>query len=135
MLRYPPSRKGDKKNIRSGIEEKIGYRQERQPLDYPNIGSIFKNVAVSQYSHLNVSEFSHVIKTDPFPLVPAAYVIAGTGLKGVHCGGAMISPKHPNFIVNVLKAGSEDVKNLIKLVKSEVSNKFEIKLEEEIIYV
>jgi UDP-N-acetylmuramate dehydrogenase len=47
----------------------------------------------------------------------------------------MISPKHPNFIVNVLDASSEDVKNLIRLVKSEVKRKFEVLLEEEIIYL
>jgi UDP-N-acetylmuramate dehydrogenase len=44
----------------------------------------------------------------------------------------MISPKHPNFIVNVLDAKAEDVENLIKLVKSEVKKKFKIELQEEI---
>lgn len=75
------------------------------------------------------------IKKDPFEVVPAAYFIAEAGLRGVSSGGAMISPKHPNFIVNVLEATSEDVKNLIKLVKNEIKKKFGVELEEEIEYL
>jgi UDP-N-acetylmuramate dehydrogenase len=50
----------------------------------------------------------------------------------VSAGGAMISPKHPNFIVNVLGAGSPDVINLIILAKAEVKKKFGISMEEEV---
>ena len=45
----------------------------------------------------------------------------------------MISPKHPNFIVNVLNATAKDVKNLIQLAKKEVKKRFNIELEEEIV--
>ena len=72
------------------------------------------------------------VKTDPVPVVPAAYLISQAGLKGVSFGGAMISPKHPNFIVNVLQAKASDVKTLIELVKNEVQGKFGIILEEEV---
>ena len=81
------------------------------------------------------AQFAAKIKNDPFPVLPTAVLIAETGLKGVSFGGAMISPKHPNFIVNVLNAKADDVKQLIGLVKSRVKNQFGIKLEEEIIYV
>ncbi len=128
-------KKGDKKAIRAAIEEKIKYRQERQPLEYPNIGSIFKNIDLRLVPKKLHGELAHVIKTDPFPVVPTAHLISECGLKGVSWGGAMISPKHPNFIVNVLDAKAEDVKILIKLVKAGVKEKFGIKLEEEIIYV
>ena len=47
----------------------------------------------------------------------------------------MISPKHPNFIVNALDAKAEDVKSLIGLVKETVLEKFGIKLEEEVQFV
>ena len=67
--------------------------------------------------------------------MPTAYLITEAGLKGVSFGGAMISPKHPNFIVNSLNASSDDVRHLIKLVKVTVKKKFGIQLEEEIIYV
>jgi len=69
---------------------------------------------------------------DPFPVVSTAKLISESGLKGVSYGGAMISPKHPNFIVNVLGAGSEDVKTLITLAKTEVFKKFGVQLEEEV---
>lgn len=127
--------KGDKKAIRQAIEEKIKYRKDRHPMDYPNIGSIFKNVDLKTVPKKIHSQFTPVIKKDPFPVIPTAYLISESGLKGVSWGGAMISPKHPNFIVNVLDAKAEDVKTLIKLVKHAVKEKYNIKLEEEVIYV
>lgn len=128
-------KKGDKKAIKKAIEEKIKYRHERQPLEYPNIGSIFKNVDLRLVPKKLHADLAHVVKTDPFPVVPTAYLISECGLKGVSWGGAMISPKHPNFIVNVLDAKAGDVKLLIKLVKAAVKEKYGIKLEEEVIYV
>lgn len=127
--------KGDAKKIEKSINEKISYRKERHPLEYPNAGSVFKNVDAKKITGSQKKKFAAVIKTDPFPVVPAAYIISETGLKGISSGGAMISPKHPNFIVNVLNATSSDVKNLINLAKDRVKNKFGIELEEEIISV
>lgn len=128
-------KKGDKKAIRQAVEEKIKYRKDRHPMEYPNIGSIFKNVDVKTVPEKIRPQIQHVIKNDPFPVVPTAYLISECGVKGVSWGGAMISPKHPNFIVNILDAKAEDVKTLIKLVKAAVKEKFEIELEEEVIYV
>jgi UDP-N-acetylmuramate dehydrogenase len=80
-------------------------------------------------------QFAAVIKTDPFPLIPAAHLISEAGLRGVSRGGAMISAKHPNFIVNALNASAKDVRDLIALVKNKIKEKFSINLEEEIIQV
>ncbi len=128
---------GDKKAIRQAIEDKIKWRQDRQPLDYPNIGSIFKNVDWKKVptDWQSKDEIKKHLKTDPFPVLPAATLIDQSGLKGVAFGGAMVSQKHPNFIVNTLQASSDDVKKVISLVKSKVKDKFGIELEEEIIYV
>jgi UDP-N-acetylmuramate dehydrogenase len=138
--------KGNKKAIARVINERIKYRKEHHPLEYPNIGSIFKNVPLRaihkegsvKYREslralslaLRGSQFS--VKTDPFPVIFAAKLISESGLRGVSAGGAMISPKHPNFIVNALGAGSSDVANLITLAKAEVDRKFAIHLEEEV---
>lgn len=128
-------KKGAKKSIQEAIESKIKYRLERHPMDYPNIGSIFKNVDLKNVPADVQKQFADRIKNDPFPVLPTAILISEAGLKGVAFGGAMISPKHPNFIVNVLDAKAEDVKTLISAVKAAVKEKFDIKLEEEIIYV
>jgi len=128
---------GDKKAIAEAIEEKIAWRKARQPLDYPNVGSIFKNVDWQKIPKKlqQQEEFQSHLKTDPFPVLPAATLIDKAGLKGVAFGGAMISPKHPNFIVNTLGATAGDVKQLIKLVKAAVRQRFYVELEEEVIFV
>jgi UDP-N-acetylmuramate dehydrogenase len=139
-------KKGDKKAITAAIKEKIEYRKRTQPLEYPNVGSIFKNVALHAIHNKEDKKYKKAIadsqlmfcgstfsvKTDPFPVISAAKLISESGLTGISFGGAMISPKHPNFIVNVLNAGSPDVKNLITLAKAEVRKKFGVQLEEEI---
>ena len=142
-------KKGNQKEIQKAVQEKIDYRLARHPMEYPNIGSIFKNVDVAQINadiarinadtisvnprgNQRISAFTAPVKVDPFPVVPTAYLISEAGLKGVTYGGAMVSPKHPNFIVNVLNAQAGEVRSLIELVKSEVKKKFEIELEEEV---
>jgi UDP-N-acetylmuramate dehydrogenase len=138
--------KGDKKAIMSSIKEKIDYRKKTHPLDYPNIGSTFKNIPLHAIHKKGSPEYKKAIqarelvfrgsrfsvKTDPLPVISAAKLISESGLRGVSAGGAMISPKHPNFIVNVLNASSCDAKSLITLAKSEVFKKFGVQLEEEI---
>ena len=125
-------KEGDKELLQKVSEQNINYRKENQPLEYPSIGSVFKNVNCDKITESQRKKFKSIIKTDPFPVVPAAYLISEAGLKGVSYGGAMISPKHPNFIVNVLNATSQDVKSLIFLAKNEVKTKFGITLEEEV---
>ncbi len=126
-------KKGEKTKIKKAIQEKIDYRNNRHPMEYPSIGSIFKNVPVDLIQKSVASKLKDVIKTDPFPVVPAAYLVSESGLKGVSYGGAMISPKHPNFIVNVQGASATDVQSLIWLAKNKVKEKFGIDLEEEVI--
>ena len=102
-------------------------------MDYPNIGSMFKNIPLKEVPAAQRKELAHVVKSDPFPLVPTAYLIAQANLRGVSCGGAMISPKHPNFIVNVLNAEPAHVRALVALAKKEVKKKFRVTLKEEVI--
>ena len=128
-------KKGDPKVIKAAADEKIAFRNARHPMDYPSIGSIFKNVDLRLIPKRRHKEFEDKVKADPFPVVPVAYLLAESGLRGVSFGGAMISPKHPNFIVNVLAASSNDVKALIKLAKATIKERFDIGLEEEIIYL
>lgn len=124
--------KGDAQKIAAGVQEKINYRLERHPMEYPNIGSTFKNVDLELVPKIWRDGFARVIKVDPFPVVPTAFLISEAGLRGTQHGGAMVSPKHPNFIVNLGGAKAADVKFLIATVKEKVFEKYAIRLEEEI---
>ncbi|HEV2386130.1 MAG TPA: UDP-N-acetylmuramate dehydrogenase [Candidatus Acidoferrales bacterium] len=128
-------RAGEPAAIAQTIAEKQEYRWRRHPLEYPNIGSIFKNVDLKLVPEPVRELCAAVIKVDPFPVVPTAFLLAEAGLKGIRRGGAMISPKHPNFIVNVDQASSADVRALVEHAKERVWEKFRIRLEEEIQYV
>ena len=86
-------------------------RESKQPLDKPNLGSTFKNPE---------GDFS-------------ARLISEAGLKGTRVGGAEISSKHPNFIVNHGDATFEDISKIFTLVKEKIKKLYNIQLEEEII--
>ena len=104
-------KRGNKKEIRNKIKENLAWRKKRHPLNYPSAGSVFIN------------------RSKKFP---SAYLIEQSGLKGRKIGDAQVSKKHAGFIVNLGKAKSRDVLELIKIIKKEVKKKFRIKLEEEI---
>lgn len=126
---------GDKDEISKLTREKIDARNKRHPLEYPNLGSIFKNVPVGKFSAEQLKELSANIKNDPFPVIPAAKIIFLSGLSGQRIGDIMVSEKHTNFLVNVDNGKAEDVKRLMQIVKKTVKEKFNVELEEEIMYV
>lgn len=96
---------------RAASEDKREQRKVKHPLDLPNLGSTFKNPE---------GKF-------------AARLISDAGLKGYQVGDARISDKHPNFVTNVGNATFNDVISVIEHVKEVVFEKFNIKLETEII--
>lgn len=121
---------GNPESIKASIKEKIEFRSARHPLEYPNIGSIFKNVPAERFPELSLIE-GH-IKNDPFPVVPAGFLISEAGLKGAKKGDAMISERHANFIVNTGQATAKDVLELIDLAKEAVAEKFWVSMETEV---
>ena len=125
-------KKGNSKKIKQLANERIKYRQDRQPLAHPNIGSIFKNVDIKRIPKAFLKRFKLKIKADPFPVMPTAVIIAEAGLKGLKIGGAEVSMKHSNFIVNTRNAKASHVKALIRKIKKIIYQKFKIKLEEEV---
>lgn len=66
---------------------------------------------------------------------PAGWYIEQAGLKGMKQGGAVISEKHANFIINTGFASSKDIFTLIRTAKAEVKSKFSVNLKEEVIYL
>ena len=81
-------------------------RAEAQPLGQHSCGSVFRN-----------PDNDH-----------AARLIEISGLKGRQIGGAVVSEKHANFIINTGNASSSDIENLIELVQTTVFEKHDIKL-------
>lgn len=126
---------GDRQEIKDKIQQKIDYRINRHPMNYPSIGSTFKNIPFDSLSPELQREFASIVKTDPFPVVPVTKLLALSDLKGKRIGGAMISDKHPNFIVNIDNASSRDVKTLIDIARQAVKDKYGIDPEEEIMYL
>jgi len=125
-------KKGDKEKLKEIANSRISYRKEKHPLEYPNAGSVFKNVAVKDLSPEFQKAFADKVKQDPFPIVPSAWFIIGAGLTGKQIGQAQISEKHSNYIVNRGNAKAKDVVQLINLVKEKVKEKYNIDLEVEV---
>ena len=126
---------GDSAKIAKETKEKMDYRNQKHPMEYPNIGSTFKNINVEEVPPNLKEELMQYVKNDPFPVIPVAKLLFLSGVKGKREGDAQISEKHPNFIVNRGAAKYEDVIKLIAFAKEAVKNKFNISLEEEIMYL
>lgn len=122
----------DPKELQDTAQSCVAYRKERHPLEYPNAGSMFKNVPLSSVPESFHEFVLQAVKQDPFPVVPAAFLIAQANLKGMGEGGAQVSEKHPNYIVNMGEAKAKDITTLIARVKEKIASQFGIQLEEEV---
>jgi len=105
--------KGQIEQIKRKISEILKWRQEKHPLNFPNAGSVFKNL----------------------PGQPAGRLIEEMGLKGTSCNDAEVSLKHANFIVNKGKATASDVIALIAEIQAKVKKGKGIDLETEVVIV
>ena len=128
-------KKGEKKEIKKRMEEYLNYRKNNQPLGFFSAGSVFRNYQGKIKDRNLVKEFPEIKEFNKKGIIPAGYLIDRAGLKGKKIGGAMVSFKHANFIVNYNKAKAEDIKALVELIKNEVKKKFGVQLEEEIQYL
>lgn len=103
--------KGDPAEIRAKMDDYLNRRSNKQPLEYPSAGSVFKRPEGAY----------------------AGALIEQCGLKGKRHGDAQISEKHAGFIINTGKATAHDVKSLIREVQNEVAEKTGYILECELI--
>ena len=104
---------GKKEDILEQMQKNTASRNAKQPVEYPNAGSIFKNP----------------------PGDAAGRLIELAGAKGWRQGDAQVSEKHSNFIVNTGNASSRDVLLLVERVKQAVYAETGVLLEEEILYL
>lgn len=103
-------KKGNKDEIKTLMESFKNQRREKQPLELPSAGSIFK-------------------RPEGFF---AGKLIQDCGLRGYRIGGAEVSCKHCGFIVNADNASSADIINLIEYIQEKVKEKFGVTLQTEV---
>jgi UDP-N-acetylmuramate dehydrogenase len=121
--------KGNSTIGRKTMLEHLKERKDKQPLEYPSAGCVFKNPTLQELKGSeNIEKMTALFKDN----VPAGWLIDQCGLKGYQIGQAQISPKHANFFINLGKAKSQDVFNLITLAQSKVFEKFNCHLIPEI---
>jgi len=106
-------KKGERFKIKERINEILQARQSKHPLEFPNAGSIFKNL----------------------PGRAAGKLIEEMGMKGMNVGDMQISPKHANFIVNRGNATASDVLELISLIQTKAEKEKGVILEPEVVIV
>ena len=99
--------------IRGKMEANLTNRRKSQPLNAPSCGSVFKNPEG----------------------VSVARLVEEVGLKGARMGGAQVSEKHANFIVNEGNATAQDVKSLIELIQVRVYQQYGVQLQPEVRFV
>jgi len=100
----------DKNEIAKDMAHVYSERKKRHPMEFPSAGSVFKGVKGEA----------------------AWKFIEKAGLKGLKIGGAGVSEKHANFIVNLGSATAHDVRALINMIKRGVFEKTGVSLEEEV---
>lgn len=103
----------DPSDIKAILDKRKERRMSTQPWNFPCAGSVFRNPG-SQ---------------------PAWKYVDDAGLRGYEIGGAQVSPKHSNFIVNNGYASAKDILQLITLVQNTVKEKFGVELRTEVILV
>lgn len=106
-------RPGSREEIKKEMADYAARRREKQPLNMPSAGSVFKRPE----GHF------------------AGALIEGANLKGVSVGGAKVSEKHAGFIVNTGNAKASDVSELIRIIKDKVYEKYKVELETEIKFI
>lgn len=95
------------------VKEANKIRLTKQPLDLPSCGSVFVNP----------------------PGHKSGQLIEACGLKGFTIGGAQVSTKHANFIVNINEAKAKDIDQLIRHVQKVVEEKKQVQLRTEVVYL
>jgi UDP-N-acetylmuramate dehydrogenase len=102
--------RGNKEEIQAKMDDLMKRRKDKQPLEMPSAGSVFKR--------------------------PEGYfagkLIEDCGLRGVKIGGAQVSEKHCGFIVNTGNATTQDVLDLIATIQDKVKDKFNVEMHTEV---
>jgi UDP-N-acetylmuramate dehydrogenase len=115
VFRLPEQRDAVPGQALGDIKALFARRSAAHPHSRHTFGSTFKNPAGAEHS--------------------AGWYLEQAGMKGLRCGGAMVSHEHANWIINTGGAGSGDVKELIETGRRRVREQFGVMLEREVVYI
>jgi len=116
--------KRKKDDALSDIAKHKGWREEHQPIGEKTCGSIFRNPLQSD----NAKDTNEQAQT-------AGFLLDKAGAKKFMVGGARVSRKHANWIINQNHSSARDIRNLIDKMREAVEEKFSLTLKEEVEYV
>ena len=114
---------------------RIEQREENHPLEYPNCGSVFKNLRDSNQIAkvlLVYPDLAKLVEKKWYGKIAVASLIERFGLKGFRVGNAQVSEKHALFIVNLGGATDKDVLQIIDTIQQKFQDTFGFKLETEV---
>lgn len=124
---------GDTEIMEKIMEEFREYRRTSQPAE-PSAGCVFKNLLVAEVEKINpavivMAEADNKIRGGK---IGAGYLIQKLNLSGYQVGGAEVSDKHANFVVNKNNAQAKDILLIMKHIQERVEKEYQIVLEPEI---
>lgn len=127
--------RGDVGESQKIINDRLRVRQTEHPTE-PSAGCVFKNIKFEDVDleKLKAKDLD-LAKFEKYKKIPAGYLVELLGLKGKVIGGAQVSPKHGNYIINTGSATTEDVIQLVSLIKMKVRDTYGVQLQEEVQFV
>lgn len=118
-------RSPDGQNLWQRAMDNVKRRNEQQPIGVACSGCVFRNISPEDAVRLSTPNLT----------TSAGYIIDSLGLKGTKIGGAEVSTRHANFILNTADATAADVIELINLIKTKAKEAYGLDLKEEIFLI
>lgn len=122
---FKVKRAGNRDELWQKATSDVKRRNEQQPVGVACSGCVFRNI-----SHEDAMRLA-----TPNITTSTGYIIESLGLKGTRIGGAQISDRHANYILNINEASAKDVLELINLIKEKARRTYSIDLKEEIFLI
>ncbi len=112
-------------NLWQKAMDDVKRRNQEQPIGVACSGCIFQNISREDAARLSTPDLT----------TSTGYIIEKLGLKGKRIGGAEVSTRHANYILNTNEASAKDVFDLINLIKDKAKKEYNLDLKEEIFYI
>lgn len=130
-----PATADEVENAQEVYRTHIQQRKDRHPLEYPNCGSVFKNIRDKEKIEKVLQVFPDIkdrVEKSWYGKVAAGHLIQRLGLQGLRIGNAQVSTKHALFIVNLGGATAKDVNAIIATIQEKFMQTFGFNLEPEV---